>query len=85
MNKGSQIAPAKVQRLDNGDIVIAFDITTSGLHANSIGTLYSFAQGHLNIPYTDIDIEAADMNGDKKVTISDANDILQVSRVTPGK
>lgn len=45
VNKGSQIAPAKAQRLDNGDIVIAFDITTSGLHANSIGTLYSFAQG----------------------------------------
>lgn len=45
VNKGTQVSPVKVQTLNEGDVVVAFDVVTSGLHANSTGVLYSFAQG----------------------------------------
>ena len=44
-NKGTQVAPTSVQTTSDGDVVIAWDITTSGIDDNCLSALYSICQG----------------------------------------
>lgn len=45
MNRGTQVAPTKVTTLPDGDVVIAWDVTTSGIGDNSTGILYNVCKG----------------------------------------
>ena len=45
VNKGSQIAPTKVKKADDGDVIVAWDMTRSTLDANNTGDRFSVCQG----------------------------------------
>lgn len=45
INKGSQVAPQTVRTADDGDVIIAWDITKSNLNANCTGDMWNFSIG----------------------------------------
>lgn len=45
VNRGTQVAPTKITTLPDGDVVIAWDVTASGIADNSTGILYNVCQG----------------------------------------
>lgn len=46
VNKASQVPPTTVRRATDGDAIIAWDMTKSGLAANNTGNRFSICQGH---------------------------------------
>jgi hypothetical protein len=46
VNKASQVTPTTVRRATDGDAIIAWDMTKSGLAANNTGNRFSICQGH---------------------------------------
>ena len=45
VNHGSQVAPTSTKKASDGDIIIAWDMTKSGLDANNSGDRFSICQG----------------------------------------
>lgn len=45
-NHGSQVAPTRTVTLTNGDVLLAWDITASGINDNCQGSTYKFSQGN---------------------------------------
>ena len=46
VNKSSEVAPTTTKQASDGDIVIAWDMTRSGLNANNTGDRFSICKGH---------------------------------------
>ena len=45
VNKGSQVAPTSTKKATDGDIIVTWDMTRSGLADNNIGDRFSICQG----------------------------------------
>ncbi len=86
MNRGTQVAPTKVMTLPDGDVIIAWDVTASGIGDNSTGILYNACKGQTIFGLTSTTgtstIKDIDFCEDIESYISDATSIRKTPAYT---